>query len=358
MTYTDSELDVITADSLNELTYQNKKLLLASESNENGEAQKYADALIKTVGVGVYNKIKEKFRDETYRREILKGLDKAKVGCVTINSRGYPPLLKEIDYPPLVLYYRGNAELLNGELFAVVGSRRTTRQMLEACGRICGELSKKLTLVTGVADGADSAVISSGLKSGKIICVIPGGHSSFTPSNPNLISEVEKVGLVISECPPTEPALRHTFVLRNRIIAGMSKGTLVVSAPLKSGALSTASFATDYSREVFAFPYGLGVFSGEGCNDLIKNGAYLCENSDDILSVLGYRIDKKDEKQPDLSPEESAVLTALKEEGELHAERIAGIIGKRLTEVLTVCTMLEIKGLIVRTGGNKFSALK
>ena len=359
MNYSEREKRIIVADSLRELNYKQKKLLLASEEESNPDREKYAAALIKIAGGGVYTKIKEKFRDLNYREGVLASLEKRKVACVTVKSANYPESLKQIEVPPLVLYLRGNAELLGKRLFAVVGSRRTTAQIMAKCTEICSQLSESVAVVTGVADGADSAAVKGGLKTGNIICVLPGGHDGVGAANPRLLGEVEEKGLSISEFPPLTPAQKYTFVLRNRVIAGLAEGVLVVSAPDGSGALSTAGYAADYSKDVFAFPYNLGVPTGEGCNQLIKNGANLCTCPQDILGAMGIKSQQKSVSLPKtgLDGDEDAVIKFLTEEGEQHAETIAARLQKTLTQTLTVCSMLEIKGLIVRVGGNKFAVI-
>lgn len=357
MSYTQNETDLIVADSIEEINYKQKKLLLASENPSVPDGQKYADALIKTLDGGVYNKIREKFRDLTYRGKVLAALGKKGVQCVTFKSADFPGLLKQIPVPPLVLYLKGNRALLSTRAFAVVGSRRTTAQMIAACKKICAELSQKLTIVTGVADGADSAAAKGALKSGNIICVLPGGHSHSGSANADLLRKVEQNGLSISEFPPETRVQRHTFLLRNRVIAGLSEGVLVVSAARKSGALSTASYAANYSRDVFAFPYGVGEDYGAGCNELIKSGAYLCDGASDILSVLGIETAENKESAPELDGDEKVIYKLLKEQGETHAEKIAGALGTSLADALTLCSLMEIKGLIIRTGGNAFAAI-
>ena len=138
----------------------------------------------------------------------------------------------------------------------------------------------------------------------------------------------------------------------------MTEGVLVTSAGERSGTLSTAGYANGYSREVFAFPYSLGVASGAGCNKLIKDGAALCDCADDVLFALGIESGGKNtEKICDVDGDEAAVLNLLKEQGEMHAEKIAAALGLPLTDVVTACSMLEIKGLVVRTGGNSFEAI-
>jgi len=355
MSYNDRERDLIIADSIKELNYKQKKLLLASLSKNNDGREKYADALIKYCGEGVYNKVTERFADENYRKKIFENLDKRRIMCVTYKSTLYPEELKEIPAPPLVLYTRGNAELLKDVKFGVVGSRKTTPAAFEECKKICANLAEKVTVVTGIADGADRAAALGTLASGKVICVMPCGHDG-NGAHSAIVKQVEKVGLTVSEFTPQTSAQRFTFLLRNRIIAGLSKGVLVVSAAEKSGALNTASYAADYSRDVFAFPYSLGIPSGEGCNKLIKGGAYLCDRAEDILGALGFNCGERKESV-ELDGDEKAVMDLLREEGELHAEKIAAAIGKKPFEVGAICASLEIKGLLVKSGGNKYTAI-
>ena len=357
MKYTQSEISLIAADSLRELTYKQKKLLLASVNPANADRQKYAEALIKIEGSGVYNKIKEKISDKNYLSRLLSSYEKRGISCVTIKSEKYPERLKHINAPPLVLYTRGNVKLLSDRLFAVVGSRRTTQAVLEQCRRVTERLSEKLTVVTGIADGGDSAAVNGAIESGRIICVLPGGHDSDCSPNRTLLRSVEERGLTISEYPPETPVQKHTYIMRNRIIAALGEGVLVVSAGEKSGALSTASFAADYSRDVFAFPYGIGVSSGKGCNRLIKEGAYLAECAEDIFSILGIEYEGEAAAQEELSGDEEKVVAALKDGDELHAERLATVTGMKLTDLLTVCSLLEIKGIIVRNASNTFTLL-
>lgn len=358
MNYTKSEIDLIIADSINMLYYQHKKLLLAATNPNAKDRQKCEIELIKTVGDGVYNKAKAMFSSEEYRERVLADLKRRGVECSTFRSGDYPEQLKHTPCPPMVLYLRGRRELLSTRMFAVVGSRRTPAQILEETKRLCAELSDFVTIVTGVADGGDRAAIAGALSTGNVICVLPGGHDSNCCHNVNLLKKAESAGLTVSEYAPTVPVQRLSFTMRNRIIAGLSDGVLVVSAGEKSGARSTANYALEYNKDVFAFPYGIGASAGKGCNDLIKSGAYLCDKIDDILSVL--KIENKTQKAEifeETDGDEAAVLNLLKTEGEMHAEKIAAELKLKLTDVVTACSMLEIKGLIVRTGGNSYAII-
>lgn len=354
MNYTKSETNVLVADSFKELNYKQKRLLLEAVSAKS-DSQKYISELIKICGEGVYNKIEQNFCDTEYRDKVVADIQKKGITAVTNKSASYPEQLSYLPVPPLAIYCKGNAKLLGEKCFAIVGSRKTTAPVIEECKRISRALSSHFAVVTGVADGADCAAARGALDTGNVICVLPGGHGSSCSANWQLIRQVEQSGLTISEFPPATPAFRYNFTLRNRIIAGLACGVLVTSAGEKSGALSTAAYAFEYGKQVFAFPYSLGVTSGVGCNALIKKGATLCDRVEDILSEYGLSVDSQDEVE--LGEDEKTVLSVLKAQGETHAEQLAKCVNMRLADVLIICSMLEIKGLCVRVGGNKFSAV-
>ncbi|MDE6691545.1 MAG: DNA-processing protein DprA, partial [Clostridia bacterium] len=143
-----------------------------------------------------------------------------------------------------------------------------------------------------------------------------------------------------------------------RRIAWLQEGLQGLSAGEQSGTRSTVEFATASKKAVFAVPYSLGVAAGKGCNDMIKDGASLCDGIDDIL--LALRIDNKTRTADvfeEADGDEAAVLNLLKTEGEMHAEKIAARLKMKLTDVVTACSMLEIKGLVVRTVGNSYAII-
>lgn len=355
--YDTNETDLIVADSFGEMTYRQKKLLLFSLRSDRDGGEKYREELIKTVGAGVYNKICGMFSSAEYRRRVLDGLERQNVVCVTSESRAFPQRLKHTPLPPFVLYCKGNLSLLGGELFAVVGSRRTLPSVAAACKNFCTQLTEHFTVVTGIAEGADTAAVAGALESGKIICVLPCGFNRIYPAvSAPLVKKVEKAGLLVSEYPPDTQTGKNAFSMRNRILAGLCAGTLVVSAPKKSGALMTANYAADYGREVFAFPYGLGIFSGEGCNGLIKNGAYLCDDIGDIFSAFG--LSGEEPSAPALGKDEQAVFDLLRECGRTHIDELCRRTGKPVYVVAAVCASLEMKGLAVKSGGNTYSPAK
>jgi DNA processing protein len=177
----------------------------------------------------------------------------------------------------------------------------------------------------------------------------------YPASNASLIKKAEEKGLLLTELPPETAPQKYLFSMRNRLIAGLTKGVLIVSAAEKSGALITANYAVDFGREVFAFPYSIGVTSGAGCNNLIKKGATLAESAADIFEAFG--LDVKEKPKVELSGDEQTLYNYLKDNGEQHLQQITTFMGKRAFEVVCICSALEIKGLVVKTGGNKYAAV-
>ncbi|MBO5328421.1 MAG: DNA-processing protein DprA [Clostridia bacterium] len=356
MNYSKEELNLILLDSFEKLSYKNKYELLSAFSTFTPDWKKSEQNLIKTLSLGVYNKIREDFSNPEYLLGVLQEYERLQIECVTYFSSDYPEELKHTPAPPIVLYCKGNTALLSQRKFAVVGSRRTPPYAEKACRKITQELSANFVVVTGIADGADTAALESALESGTAICVLAHGFNYVYPAvNKPLLQRVVNEGLVISEHLPQIAPRNYLFPVRNRIIAGLSEGTLIVSAAKKSGALITANYAMEYGKEVFAFPYNVGVTYGEGCNALIKKGANLCENILDIASVFG--LDLKTRKKVSLSTEESKVLKVIKSTGSAHINEIALALNLQTYELFVPLSSLEIKGLIVRMGGNRFGAV-
>ena len=351
--YTNEEINLIILSSFSELSYAFKKIL-----SEQPDLKNYENFLIKTLSGGVYNKVNSLFHDEGYRGGILKSLEKKGIKCVTIYSDGYPETLKNISAPPVVLYCKGDVSLLETDCFSIVGSRRTSQKSLADCKKMAGEISSRFTVVSGFADGADSAALEGALAAGgKVISVFANGLDYIYPAiNRPLADKVEKCGLIITEYPPEVGPKPYYFPVRNRIIAGLSKGTLVVSADKNSGALITADYAADYGRDVFAFPYSIGAVSGAGCNALIKKGAFLAENILDIFGVYSLDFNTPAQTAP-LSEDENAVYVAVKLLGDAFLPEVAETLGKPLYEVRSIICALEIKKKVAALGGNRYSAI-
>lgn len=355
MKYTKEELCYIWLDSFLGLEYVHKKNIfdIISHSPEIGtvlvEAKEY---LVSQIGESAFNTVKNS-ANASYLDYILSGLATREIRAVTLVSEDYPARLKDTPAPPLVLYTRGDVGLMNGETFGVVGSRKSLPLSIKLAERYTQALvGAEFTIVTGIAEGVDCAAIKSALNAGgKVISVIAGGFDNIYPKNhTELTEEIVKTGLIISEHPPETAPQRFMFPVRNRIIAGLSRGVLIVSGGIKSGTLYTAEYAEEYGRDVFAIPYNVGVQSGAICNDLIKRGTMLTDTPEDILNYYGKAVN---DSAPQLTDDETKITEILKESA-MHVEQIACGIGKMVFEIMPILSSLEIKGIIAKTGVNVY----
>jgi len=234
-------------------------------------------------------------------------------GChVLISSdENYPAALREIYDPPLVLYVKGKLTAKDKNAVAMVGSRSTTHYGIETARKLAYQLAYVgVTVVSGGARGIDTAAHQGAMAAkGRTVCVLGTGvNIVFPPENKDLFGRIAENGAVITQFPFNRNGDRQTFAIRNRIIAGMTLGTVVVEADLHSGALITSNFATEYGRQVFAVPGRIDSPRSKGCHDLIKKGAKLCEGAEDILSEFEYLFPGSN-RPP--SPGETGVLPAL-----------------------------------------------
>ena len=201
----------------------------------------------------------------------------------------FPPALRAIPDPPLLLFIQGAAALLHHPQIAVVGSRRASAQGLSLAREIAGELVDfGFQITSGLALGIDGAAHEGALHaSGTTIAVIGTGHDQPYPrSHIGLRDRIARQGVVVSEYPPGTPARAGHFPRRNRIISGLAQGILVVEAGLKSGSLITAHTALEQGREVFAMPGSVRNPESRGCHYLIRQGAHLVESASDIVAEL------------------------------------------------------------------------
>ncbi|MEH6559942.1 MAG: DNA-processing protein DprA [Marinobacter sp.] len=223
-------------------------------------------------------------------RQILLNCERHEIELVSWQHPHNPEALRHIHDAPLVLYARGDSGLLSREQIGVIGSRNATPAGLDHARRFAAELSRRGLLITsGLALGVDGAAHAGALDAGyATIAVIGCGLDRIYPNQHRRLGErVIGDGLMISEYPPGTPARAAHFPQRNRIISGLSRGILVVEAGLKSGSLITARMALEQGREVFAIPGSIHSPVARGCHDLIKQGARLVDQVDDILEELG-----------------------------------------------------------------------
>ncbi len=214
---------------------------------------------------------------------------KRQIKWVSILDQSYPEYLKHIYNPPALLFYQGDFTLLNQKLLAIVGSRLTSSYGEKALALLLPELiSNGITTVSGLAKGIDQKVHRRTIElGGRTIAIIGTGLDEFYPfENEKLQKEIAKNHLLISEYPLGTKPLKQHFPMRNRIIAGLSLGTLVIEAKYRSGSLITANIALQEGREVFAVPGNITNPYSEGTNDLILHGAKCVLTANHILEEL------------------------------------------------------------------------
>lgn len=308
-------------------------------------------------------------------REIQK-LVKENVWTITDDEEFYPPLLHQIPYPPLILYGRGSKEMFQAKLaqrsklslkqntcVAVVGTRRPTPYGLEAAEAITGGLAEAgVTIVSGLATGIDAKAHAATLgHKGTTIAVLGSGAdhvSIFPPENRGLSQRIiDSGGAVISEYAPGTPAVKEHFPMRNRIISGLSHGTLVVEAREKSGALITARLALEQNREVFAVPGSIFSPTSAGPNKLIQEGAKAITKAADILEDLGidYEAAARENAVQSLDEKEKALLDLLAEP--LGIDAIKTKTGFPVPVIMASLSMLELRKLVRNLGADTFQKI-
>jgi len=284
------------------------------------------------------------------------------IKIINIKDKEYPSFLKEIPNPPENLYVKGG---LNSEelCFAIVGTRRYSSYGKQVALEIAGDLAEAgLTIVSGFAPGIDTFVHQATIeRNRRTIAILGTGldeKSIYPRSNFKLMKKIiETGGCLISEYPPGTRGTKFTFPQRNRIISGISLGVLVIESKEKSGSLITANLAIKQRRKVFAVPGSIYSSNSRGCHLLIKNGARLVENANDILKELNLSCLTSGVKHVGKTPEENLVLEALKEEA-LYIDKIIERTKLNPATVNSVLTIMEIEGKVRSLGGNIYALYK
>lgn len=290
---------------------------------------------------------------------------------ISLRSSRYPSILKNIKNPPKNLYFKGEEGILGKPSFAIVGTRKASGEGRELAGRIAYELTEAgLIIVSGLAQGIDGAAHKGALDArGKTIGVLASSledHFFFPPQHRKLAKEMlEGGGVILSEHEKNQPALRRNFVARNRIVAGLSLGVLVVEAPMQSGALITAGFAKKANRLIFAVPGSPFSKNFEGTNWLIKEGAFLIQNADDILEILKKsnlfkpkKSKKREGKNKESYTSEEARVREVLKEGSCHIDELAKKTNLEISALLPLLIELEMRGIIKHAGGGVYLLLK
>lgn len=276
-----------------------------------------------------------------------------------IGPRDIPPQLLEIPEPPKKLYVRGALPPANALYLAVVGSRNYTRYGKEACETIVGGLrGAPIVIVSGLALGIDAIAHRAALEAGLATIAFPGSglrdEALYPASNRSLATSILKAGgALISEFEPDFRAMPYAFPMRNRLMAGIARGVLVVEAGEKSGTLITARLATDYNRDVFTIPGSIFSRNSAGSNWLIKSGAAPVTSGTDILEHWGIgeasRGHRAESALAECSDAERMVLDLVREP--LGKDELANRSNIGMEQLNVVLSLLEIKGLIREQAG-------
>jgi len=284
-------------------------------------------------------------------------------GVITINNPKYPKLLKKINDPPKELYYRGNwDEKIFNNCLAVVGSRRMTSYGKQIANKLVSEIAGAgLTIVSGFMYGIDATAHKSCLDvGGRTIAVMPCGIERIHPEEQTkLYADIlENKGLVISEFEGDFLPAFWTYPKRNRIIAGLSKATMVIEAGLKSGSLITANLAKKYKRKVFAAPGPLTSVLSQGTSQLIKQGADIVASAEDILVYYGMSVKNIKEQGNslesfNLNELEKKIIEKLQQES-MEIDEISRLLEISPAEIGTILSLLQLKSLIFIENGKYY----
>ncbi|MFZ6033279.1 MULTISPECIES: DNA-processing protein DprA [Melioribacter] len=322
---------------------------------------------------GISNKIAERIinapkRIDSYESKVASELNlmhKLNGKVVTYWDEEYPELLRNIYYPPLILYIAGNFDSSDKYGVAIVGTRKPTNYGIQQAEKFASELVKKgIIIISGLARGIDSyahrAAINSG---GRTIAVIGSGVDViYPPENARLFKQITEQGAIVSEFEPGTKPDAQNFPRRNRIISGLSLGVLIIETRQNGGAMQTAAYALDQNREIFALPGNVNSPQSEGPNLLIQKGeAKLVITADDVLDELGSKLgpEKKIGKKNEhvsLSLFEEKIIEALGNEA-LHIDIIADKAAMNTSECLVHLLSLEFKGLVKQLPGKIFMSV-
>ncbi len=289
------------------------------------------------------------------------------ISLISCMDEGYPELLHQIPDFPLMLYAKGQLDcLFETTCVGIVGTRHATPYGLDAAKSMAEELARQgIIIVSGLAQGIDGAAHTGALGGGKTIAIIGTGIDlCFPASHQTLMNKIADTGCIISEFPLKTHGSKLSFPLRNRIIAGMSRGVLVVESQAHGGSLITARLALEYDRDVFALPGRINESTSQGTLQLIRDGAILVRNVDDILSELQWiRTTSHITTVPlppikDCSETETLVLRNLSSQAISLDALSSKISSLETSQLLGLLSQLEIKGYLVVEPGGYYRKLK
>lgn len=316
-----------------------------------------ADQLSKLNGITISSASEVARERETIDLDIeYQKLLKADIELIALNDIEYPPLLKDINYPPPVLFVKGDLIKRYARGIAIVGCRKATAYGRKVASELAASLSSEgVTIISGLARGVDRKAHQGALEGeGGTIGVCGNGLDIvYPPENRALSIELETHGSLISEYPMGTPPLSRNFPCRNRIISGLASAVVVVEAGEKSGALITADFALEQGREVFAVPGSIFNPASRGSHQLIRFGAAPVETAKDVLEAFGWASREAPAALPGLTPQEHEILEILGFEPK-HMDELVPTLKLDVSTVASILTILEVKGYIKQDLGKRY----
>ena len=292
------------------------------------------------------------------------------IQCVCFNDTDYPSLLRQCPDAPLVLYYFGNAQLNRQQIVSIVGTRKCTEYGKDLIRNFVKELSLSCPdalIVSGLAYGVDIHAHQQALQEGMdTVGVLAHGLDTIYPQrHRSTAAAMSRQGGLLTEYISQTPLHKGNFVRRNRIVAGMAHATVVIESADKGGALITAGLASDYDREVCAFPGRIYDQYSQGTNKIIaRSQAHLIRSAEDFMNIMGWEHKEKHLHAaepslfPQLSPDEQAIVDCLKDEDSMQINRISVLTNLPFHQVSALLFELELKGLVAVLGGARYRLLR
>ena len=287
---------------------------------------------------------------------------------ITLEDANYPQALREIYDPPAVLYVQGSIEPCDHLGLAMVGSRRASAYGLESARRLAIQMARaQVSVISGGARGVDGASHQGAMQAGgRTLAVLGSGLDCLYPrQHVGLFHRIAEHGALITSFPFGRHATRQSFPMRNRIVAGMSLGVIVVEAGSSSGALITAHQALDYGRLVFALPGRIDALNSKGCHALIKQGAKLTEHAEDVLSEFeylfpasrsGHKGSPNGKQKVEMTSEQRQLMLHLQGQ-ELTVDALIEACGLPVSQVSMLLSELEMKQWVKRLPGHQYQSL-
>lgn len=309
------------------------------------------------------NKFSEEKKDINLEK-LEEEIQKKDIKVITMQDENYPAYLKQIYDPPIVLFIKGSLDSVNQEkCLAIVGSRKASHYIQQVVKKIINDLrGTGITIVSGMAAGVDTSAHHAALENDlPTIAVLASGFDHIYPQiNLKLAEEIQKKNsAIITEYFPDTSPLPMRFPRRNRIISGLSQGTLVAEAGLKSGALITANLCLEQNRELMCIPGNVTNPNTEGINKLLKEGATVVTGAQDILNLFGWKNNIKNNRSDNfelkLLDNEKRIYDILILEGEfITFDKLVDQSKMNVDELMTTLTTMELNGIITQLPGQKF----